>query len=193
MEIRPDTKTVTETQGKQGYHQRKEARIPSAGKKRTASGQGLTLTKRVPSAQRLKQQIHDQQKQSNTTKQAQDDKKKDIEDKEEPSGSNSGINNIFKPRSSITNVRRSRNEGKAQLPDNHGSDMLNTADNPTSAGQSTSSLYKQEQINKKFKFQEPKPSDGQKPDLTPKGDKVQEIPKPQNNIDVDDHSKSGKE
>jgi hypothetical protein len=71
--------------------------------------------------------------------------------------------------------------------------MLNTADNPTSAGQSTSSLYKQEQINKKFKFQEPKPSDGQKPDLTPKGDQVQEIPKPQNNIDVDDHSKSGKE
>jgi len=30
--------------------------------------------------------------------------------------------------------------------------MLDVAGNPTSAGQSTSSLYKQEQINKKFKF-----------------------------------------
>jgi hypothetical protein len=80
-----------------------------------------------------------------------DERKKDLADvKEELSGS--ATDNLFKPRSSITNVRRSRNEGKAHLPGSQGSDMLNTADNPTSAGQSTSSLYKQEQINKKFKF-----------------------------------------
>ena len=193
-EVRPDSKTITDAQSKQGYHQRKEARIPSAGKKRATSGQGMTMTKRVPSAQRLKQQIHDQQKQAQSAKQAQDDRKKDIADiKEELAGSNSGLNNIFKPRSSVTNVRRSRNEGKAHLPDNHGSDMLNTADNPTSAGQSTSSLYKQEQINKKFKFQEASTNESQKPDLAPKEDKVQELPKSLNHIDVEDQSRSTKE
>lgn len=71
--------------------------------------------------------------------------------------------------------------------------MLNTADNPTSAGQSTSSLYKQEQINKKFKFQEAPQNDGPKPDLAPKEDKSQEMPKPLNNIDFEDHSKPSKE
>lgn len=50
------------------------------------------------------------------------------ESKEEQNG------NIFKPRSSITNVRRSRNEGKATLPDAQNSDMLDAAGNPTSAG-----------------------------------------------------------
>jgi hypothetical protein len=67
-------------------------------------------------------------------------------------GKDDQTGDIFKPRSSITNIRRSRNEGKATLPDAQNNDMLDPAGNPTSAGQSTSSLYKQEQINKKFKF-----------------------------------------
>jgi len=150
---------MVELQGKQGYHQRKEARIPSAGKKRVPSSQGVHMAKRVPSAQRLKQQIQDQQKQQHSTKPNHDDKKKDAEPKDELSGSFGGPTAALRTRSSITNVRRSRNEAKASLPDNQGSDLLNSVDNPTSAGQSTSSLYKQEQINKKFKFQETQPNE----------------------------------
>ena len=50
-----------------------------------------------------------------------------------------------KTRSSITNIKRSRNEGKNGLPLSAiPSDHFDPLENPTSAGQSTSSLYKQE-------------------------------------------------
>jgi hypothetical protein len=55
-------------------------------------------------------------------------------------------------RSGVANIRRSRNEGTFKR-DN---DSFNLADNPMSAGQSTSSLYRQENVRKKITIAKPK-------------------------------------
>lgn len=67
--------------------------------------------------------------------------------------------------------------------------MLDVAGNPTSAGQSTSSLYKQEQINKKFKFQENSVREASKPNVTPKeNNKTQDQTK---NLGIPDNEEQG--
>ena len=63
-----------------------------------------------------------------------EDLKKNRQEQANPESKEEQNGNVFKPRSSITNVRRSRNEGKAALPDATNSDMLDAAGNPTSAG-----------------------------------------------------------